>query len=402
MGHLHTNDKLLLTFIVLLEPFLLPSLVGGLNWLIRHSWEDHGDGNILMQVLEKLIRPTSISGDAHSMHQNILAIVARPLEQSLQELNRRVPNRKEISSLLDVLKPHLDSQRSSKSTMTELKTWTSTPEGGLKQCLTNLISELTTWSSWISQPGLETTPTTYTHRMLYACIDLFGSYTTLMIIVNEVTRQTAIGMGPASLEIATSLILAPFPTTSMPAIRPRPNLRQALKLRLADPKELIDMDTDVVETLVRLGRLVDAQSAVSQAAQLPMPLTNIGTEELMQGIGMSTGMGGNQVSMEQTAGMTDTTVAEFAAAMDQPMDLQAGAGDDMNLDLGDDMFASTQGMNFLETTTQQQQQQGQGQNQDISSFGQAGNENNPQAEEDIFAELDLGDMGDLGDDDFNF
>ncbi|KAK6425366.1 hypothetical protein LTR95_016281, partial [Oleoguttula sp. CCFEE 5521] len=47
----------------LLEPFLLPSLIGGLLWIVKRSWEDHADGDILLQILDKLLRPSSSSQD---------------------------------------------------------------------------------------------------------------------------------------------------------------------------------------------------------------------------------------------------------------------------------------------------------------------------------------------------
>jgi len=96
---------------LLLEPFLLPSLVGGLNWLVSHSWEDHGDVDILLQVLDKLLKPSSSSAETQAMHRAVLAIVANPLERSLQDLLRKRSDRPVAIGMVKLLRNSADSTR---------------------------------------------------------------------------------------------------------------------------------------------------------------------------------------------------------------------------------------------------------------------------------------------------
>lgn len=383
---------------VLLEPFLLPSLVGGLSWLTKHSWEDHGDADVLIQVLHKLLRPTSISGDAQAMHQTIITMIATPLERSLRELNRRMPNRKEIAMLIEILKPHLNSQHSGNSSVTELNQWTSTPNGGLRRAMKDVMDGLISWSN---QSAINPIPTNYTHRMFLSALQSLGADEVLGVIVDEVRLQTQIGFGSSALEIATALICAPSPLqpTSLlsfdeaTALSPnhRRTLRQALRHKLESPKDMLDLETDYVEALIRLGRRVDAQSAVSPINPISMPITNIESQDLMQEINMTgAGISGDDIGMQQTSGLRGGSSADFSGLGDS-LDMNASTGlnsvndpNAMSVDLSGHLFDPGQDLSFGMGNTSQ-------------TLGQ--NDTAQNTEDDIFAGLD---MGDMGDDDFSF
>ena len=338
------------------------------------------------------------------MHKTILAVSASTLESSLQELHRTNPARKDISQLIDVLKPYLKKQRSTSSSVQEIREWSST-SGGFEKAMSGLVAQLTIWGS---QSDLNPIPTNYTYRMVKASIDHLGIDATLASIVEEVSVQSSIGLGSNALEVGTALICAPHyaDTTHFLSAqsKPRLNLQQALKLRIEDTQGLLKTEPTMVETLVRLGRLVDVQSVVSQL-QMPMTtLTNISTDELMQGIDMtSADLNANAGGMDQATSLDVASTADFAAAMDSSLALGAnntgdvaGMGDPniISLDLPDNLFGNGQDLNFgLETTTQQNQQQGQ----DRRISGQSVANNVAQNEDDIFAGLDFGGM-----DDFNF
>lgn len=391
----------------LLEPFLLPSLVGGLRWLINHSWQDRGDTEILLQVLQKLLLPTSISGDAQSMHRTILAIVAAPLAHSLQALSKRMPNRGDIGALIEVLAPYSNSQRSLKSTRAELQKWTSRPDGGIRRNVTELVDGLIVWSL---QADINPVPKSYTHRMLAAAIMMLGVDAVLDAIVEAVQR----GASPAALEVGTALICAPMsiglaPATSMsfdgggPGFSgQRRSLRQALRLLLDDTKYILEQENEGGQTLIRLGRLVEAQSAVSQVP-LTMPLSNIGTQELMQSIDMTgVDLSGTQL-MQPPGDLPDVSTADFAAVMSQSMDMSAATVDmnamnDVNalqMDLSDNLFATSTDLNLGLDPTQEENADVQAFNRQTENVAQSTND------DDIFAGLDLGEMG-MGDDEFNF
>ena len=103
----------------LLEPFLLPSLVGGISWLVKHSWEDHDDADILLQMLEKLLKPSGSSQDMQAMHRCILGIVSTPLVSSLQTLISRRPEKSDqANALITILRsvgPVISTRRSCRS-----------------------------------------------------------------------------------------------------------------------------------------------------------------------------------------------------------------------------------------------------------------------------------------------
>jgi mediator of RNA polymerase II transcription subunit 5 len=379
----------------LLEPFLLPSLIGGLSWATKHSWEDHGDTEILLQMLRKLIQPDSISGDAQAMHQTILAMVSRPLVTSLQELQRRQPKRKDVIPLIEVLKSHVDSQRSGKCSAVELTEWCAAPEGGLRATVGSVIRGLTRWSA---QGSINSIPCNYKHQTITAALNLLGADEVLRIILDELSAQTRAGSGSAALEVATAIICAPSPSSAAlsqanvlmrfdqaapVSVSQRRTLRQALRARLEEHKELLSTTADRVEALVRLGRRVEAQLAVP--AQLAMPMTNIDLGDMditsadMQITDADLNMTGDGTT-ESAAAVVDQ---DFTAAMDQSLQMDPSNISDpnaMSLDMSNDLF-NGQDMNFDLTGTSQQHGNGQMSNED-----------------DIFAGLEM----DLGGDDFDF
>ncbi|PNS20037.1 Mediator of RNA polymerase II transcription subunit 5 [Sphaceloma murrayae] len=389
----------------LLEPFLLPSLIGGCEWLADHALANSKDADIALQIMHKLLKPVSISGDAQMMHTTILGTLYQSLRPRLTELDKRTANRKDIPQLIAVLKPHAASQYSTHSLRSEEREWLSA-SGTLRGSLSELITQLTTWSN---NSDMISIPTRYTHRTVEAVVDKYGAEEVLKIMIDDVATQTAIGFGSWALDVVTSLICAPnrYNTFQMPSPNgARPSdvtehctIHEALKRRVTDSRFLLSLEQGKAETLIRLGRLVEAQSAL-----IDMPLLNsmqltIPTGDLMEGID-SAAVADAAVAasaLETTDQATlDAAAADFSAAMDQTIDLSGGSdlnmGDasDLGLNLGDDLFGGDS-VNFdlsMDTSggmVEGQPQQGQ----------QAGQSN----DDDIFAGIDLGIMGD---DDFGF
>lgn len=378
----------------LLEPFLLPSLIGGLSWVTKHSWEDHGDTEILLQMLRKLLQPDSISGDAQAMHQTILGMIARPLVMSLQALQRRQPKRKDVIPLIDVLGPYVESQRSGKCSAAEINEWSTTADGGLRAVVRNTIRGLVRWSS---QASINSLPYNYTHKTMIAALEILGADEVLAVILDELKSQTLNGSGSAALEIATTIVCAPLPVPALsqanalmqfdqsaPApVNQRRTLRQALQAQLGEPKALLSMDTERVEALVRLGRRVEAQLVIPP--QMSMPMTNLDLHDMsMTSADMQMASADIQITSADGS-TTDPTTADqdFTAAMDQSLQMDTSNVNDpnaMSLDLSNNLF-SGQDMNFDLTGASQQHGTGQMSNED-----------------DIFAGLEM----DLGGDDFDF
>ncbi|KAH0556049.1 hypothetical protein GP486_006012, partial [Trichoglossum hirsutum] len=253
------------------ETFLITSLVGAITWLTNHLWESRGDVNVLMQILQSLIKPKSISGEAEMMHDTILSIIAKPLEHVLRELRRSAPSRQDIDPLLHALQPHLSFKRTAGSHHTELESWTSTHGGGMLASLRNTFQSLVLWST---TPDINMTPASYTHRQVLVAIKMLGARSVLRTIIDEVKLQNQIqnGSGDLSFDIATAIICAPgatdgllpadgsiLGTYSLQNLSGRLNLREALRLELEEASKIYSSDPVKAETIVRLHRRVEAQ-----------------------------------------------------------------------------------------------------------------------------------------------
>lgn len=390
----------------LLEPFLLPSLVGGISWLVKHSWEDHNDADILLGMLEKLLKPSGSSQEMQAMHKCILAIVATPLESSLQELIRRKPDKKKrADGLIELLKPHLHQRRTLAMTHAELDAYAA--NGLLTQAVRNTIRDLSLWAV----NGGSDPPPRFTSQHVHCSLQVCGSPSVLHAIVEEVRDQTNIGNGPIALDVCAALVCAPNPasyTTLMNvgtslAPQPRLSLRDALRLAHANVKQLLEMPFAEAESLVRLMRKVDALSAVSQLALVNLPSSsddqNV-TDQVMQDLGLATNdgsMAADNALLGADGGLgqnvnTDFAATDFTTTANASIDLDGSFNQDSNnmmqLDNSNDIFGDLN-IDFGESG----QQNGQG---GTTSGGDQQN-----AEEDIFAGLDMGDMGDLGQD-FDF
>ncbi|KAI9757384.1 MAG: mediator complex subunit [Candelina submexicana] len=248
----------------LLETFLLPSLVSAISWLTGQIWESPSSVPTLLQILQILIKPTSISGDAHSMHQTILSLIANPLEQSLHSLCRRDPTRHDVQPLLQALQPFQTFKRTTASTHSELESWTATHGGGLLASIRNTFQSLVLWSA---APEINLTPPSYTHRQLLVAVKLLGAQRVLSAIVDEVVLQTENGSADLALDIGASLISAP---TTAAAREGRLGLREVLKLEVEMLKKEgmgVGSEHERAETVVRLSRRVEEALAVFTGQQ---------------------------------------------------------------------------------------------------------------------------------------
>lgn len=383
----------------LLEPFLLPSLVGGISWLVKHSWEDHNDADMLLQILEKLLKPSGSSQEMQAMHKCILAIVATPLESSLQELIRRKPEKKvQANSLIELLKPYLYQQRTMVIPRAELDAFAA--NGLLTQAVGNTVRDLSLWAT----NGGSDAPPRYATHLVHCALQVCGSPAVLQAIVHEVRDQTTIGNGSMALDVCAALVCSPDPasyTTLMNVGGPLPSqsrlsLRDAIRLSTSNIRQLLDMPMADAEALVRLARKVEAQSAVSQIALVNLPAAaedqNM-TDQVMQDLGLGTNDGAvatdNSLLGEGSLGQdvntdfdtTDFTTATANPSIDLGNSFDQDAGNMMQLDNSGDIFGDLN-IDF----GQPAQQSGQGGAGD-------GNDQQNNAEEDIFAGLDMGDLG---------
>lgn len=384
---------------LLVEPFLLPSLVGGLSWVTKHSWEDHGDADTLLQVLDKLLKPSSSSQDTKAMHAAVLGIVAKPLYESLEKLGQLKDDKKhkkQVDEFMNLLKPYLDRQRTTAASKSEVEEWTGS-NGGIALRVQSSIRDLV---SWVGNVG-PTPPPLYSHKLFVTGCEIIGPNAMRDAIVEEVKLQTSTGQGSFALDVATAMISAPTPSSQSQLIAGalnahiQPGIREALGLYRGNAQELLKMPVATAEALVRLDRRVEAQLAVTNMPQLPMaiPIADPMADQVMADLGLTDdalGATGGQSSMTGT----EFNNADINAVLERSISLAEGSGQMPNLPTDasgvgnnstDDIFGDLN-MDLGQSNQQLMNQDGTSMNLDTDG------QNN--AEEDIFAGLDL----DLGDD----
>lgn len=391
---------------LLVEPsFLLPSLVGGLSWLIKHSWEDHGDADMLLQVLDKLLKPSSSSQETRAMHKAILGIVAKPLYESLQNLSQKQPSKKAANGYMDILKLYLDRQRTFETSKAELEEWVSASDGGIARRIRNGVQDLVTWVSNVGP----TPPPKYTHRLFAVGCEVIGANATRDAIIAELRDQTKAANGPVALDVCTAMVTAPLGTPQTPfmALGSAPpqmqiapsNIRDAVRLYTNNLQRLLDISTSDAEALVRLGRRVEAQLAITQMPQIPMamPVQDQATDQMMADLGLTDealAAPGADTSMDLgPASGTDFNNADLNAVLEQSMELSNPSAQNMaNMSSDPSALPGNPSQNIFDDLnmdmTEPPQMNLDSSNMAISADGQQN------VEEDIFAGLDM----DLGED----
>lgn len=380
---------------LLLEPFLLPSLIMGLRWLAEHSWEDHNDTEVLVQILDKLLNlPKSSPAETRAMHFAILAMVATPLYESLQELLRKQPERKKATELSQTLKSHLYQQRTLSRQKHELDEIFQ-KDGSVQNRIRHSIQELVTWSSTPSNPP--NPPPRYTYKEFALACQLLDGETLRDVLVQEVAQSPNVS---TALDVCSSLVSAPVPAPLATQQQSHPNcvtsrLRNSIALVAADIQSVKRKEVSEAEALVRLCRRVEAQLAVVQIPAMAMPMQPMqdqtAADQMMQELGLDLAGNGDGTSVDATINQNDLTGLEQQLDLSNPTneDLANMAVSNSAMDIDQSQLLSD--MDFTLSSAQNGNQQGGQQNQ----------------EEDIFAGLDMGgmsgmdDLGDLGDD-FNF
>jgi mediator of RNA polymerase II transcription subunit 5 len=300
------------------------------------------------------VKPNSISGEAKAIHQTVLNITARPLEEQLKNVRTRNQSRTDIKPILDALEPYLSFRRVGSSHRTELDTWTSHAAGGLVGSIRSTLQALILWSS---NPEISAAPHTYTHRQILAGIRILGATRVLAAIIDEVKHQSeTTGSGHVALDIATTIICAPMtesfavdqnnyhpidPMKESPPRCPILTLRDALTLAHENVPKLSEKDPLRAEVVVRLWRRVNLLMAP------PSQVSNIDVSNIIQNMHLGV-EGHDRMDMEPSAAdVAGNTVGEddpdninqmldkaAAAAAAAGMDGGIGVAQDMELDAG--------------------------------------------------------------------
>ncbi len=365
---------------LLLEPFLLPSLVGGLKLVIGRSWEDHNDVEILLQILEKLLRPSSSSAETQAMHQAVMVIVAEPLEHSLQDLLRQRPEKIIAVGLSALLRQYIDSTGSSTSNRAEIEKWAAA--GDMTHDMRDVVKGLISWAANVTP----TAPPQYQHQMIVAMHDISRPQRITDALLGLMRDPEYPAMAIA-LDVCTSIICAPSSVSN--------TLRQQLTLEVSDTDSLLKRSMSQASTLVRLHLSVESQFVVHQL-EIPFPLPQQqSTDQLMQDLGLSgPAIGADGGQLDDPAQALQMTDDDLQAAMEQPLSMEGVTAPALpslepvgvQLEQAQAFFGDL-GMDLEHQALQN----------NVTSMG------DQSADDDIFAGLDLsGGMGDLVEDDFNF
>lgn len=238
----------------------------------------------------------------------------------------------------------------------------------VKAALRNMLQSLMDWGSTLTINPMQRPPN-YTPRTLHIAIAVMGARTVLVTILEELKTHMRLPdtSGPIALDIFTTLICSPVPGsrhsptdwmhTPFSTGNGRLTLREALKLEFEEATKLIQSDQLMAECVVRLYRRVEAQLSMilTNIADLPAPL------------------------LPELSAMADDAAAavDLAAVADavEGMDFTTDPGLGLSMDL--DPTTAGSGMDLL------------------GSGGGLG------GEEDIFADLMSGSLGDMQFDGFD-
>ncbi|KAI8714275.1 Mediator of RNA polymerase II transcription subunit 5 [Fusarium sp. LHS14.1] len=267
-AHGYLNDESLKGGVeYLVDTFLLPSLVPAIRFLSDYLWVDQNEAKSVIKVLQLILLPSSISGEASTMLSSVKNLIAKPLEHALRTYQRRDPKNQDIEPLLRALKDSIPlSRRTGGADINELESWTSTATNGLASAIKHNIQGLVHWST---HPAINSMPTSYTHRQMLAALKLLGSKRLLHVILEEVRQQTEAGNANSVYDVATSLICAPDAAKDAPVgmldangnmpptLQRQRTLREMLKAEAEGCKKLQKKDAALAEIVVRLHRRVE-------------------------------------------------------------------------------------------------------------------------------------------------
>lgn len=336
---------------------MLPSLVVALTWLGNHIWESENDPTIPLKTLLSLVKPSSISGEAQAIHQTVLSITARPLEERLKDVRTRHQSRSDIKPILDALDPYLSFRRVGACHRTELDSWAAQAAGGLPGSIRNTFQSLVLWSA---SSEMNMAPQSYSHRQVLAGIRILGASRVLDALLDELKQQSEAGSGDLALDIAATMVCAPMPESfavdqnSCHPIDPTKEsvprcsiltLRDALNIQHENVPKISEKDQLRAEIIVRLWRRVRV------LVTPPSQVSNIDVSNIIQNMDLGVDSG-DRMDLEPPADVGEPRMGDedpdninqmldnaAAAAAAAGMDGNVGVGQDMGMDPGAGMDA---------------------------------------------------------------
>jgi len=352
-----------------MDAFLLPSLVTAVRFLADYlSIDQPAEQKAIVKILQLILSPNTITNEASMILSSVLNMVAKPLEHALRTYQRRDPKNLQIEPLLrGALKDSIPlSRRTGGAENQELESWTGASHGsqGLPSALRHTMQGFVQWSM---HPGLNTMPTSYSHRQFLVGLNMFGAKRMLGIILDELVKTAQLdqpGPGvpassnptlPVMFDVATALICAPDVTNQrepppmdsasasssqpIPPLQRPLALREALKAEAEGCKKLHSANPGLAESVVRLYRKVESLMAPSQTEMLQVEMA-VGAgaldEETMQAAAAAAAAGVSAVGTDALGVDAATMDIMGMGAADLLGGGAGGAGSGLGLD--DDIF----------------------------------------------------------------
>ena len=281
-------------FEYLLEPFLLPSLVGGFNWFADQLWALNAGSptvDVLMQALHALLKPARLSNESSQIHGAVLYIVAARLETSLLHLEKQFPTRSDIKPLLNLLPPFND-KNDGKAAVRDVTQWALTPKGGLLAALRSSLQALVLWSATAAATAEISAPP-YSFEQIRSSLQILGAYKVIDVLIDEVQNAN---LTDISLDVVALMLLAvrhKKPSENQPNGQSMLNIpmtaQAVLRLKFDEAPEIFKTDPARANVIVRLHRRVDTLSG-----QTAVPATT--NPSFMEGVTNNVGtVSGNEI-----------------------------------------------------------------------------------------------------------
>lgn len=201
-------------------------------------------------------------------------MVADPLHLQLRAIANEDSQKQAASAVADALSPYT-SLKPSISWMSEDILSSTASSRGLLTSLCRTFCQLLDWSTSLE---VNASPPKFTFKLVSAAVNLHGAPKVLLALLKEVQLLLGTDRFDAGLDMLTTIICAPFPSTNTST--QFLSFRDALKIFHADLRKTLKAgDTLFAEAVVRLHHRVEAFSTVvPQQAMAMDPAASIGPD----------------------------------------------------------------------------------------------------------------------------
>jgi len=264
--------KLTLDPIVLLEPFLLPSILCVCPWLAKHAWETTDGNEGLSIILRELVKPNH---DPSSTRNIILSLAGSDIHDALSR-SYGSAQQDSLTILKSLLAPYLHYERgnavSSDALSLGLDLTALTPNDiDIKLTFNSLCA----WSAGISQ-----VIPIYSHQQLLDVQRRDGAPALLVQFIECIVSQATTGLSDFALDLASATICALSHgrhASNKTADRTDSALQDALRVKLSQTPSFARREPLQAQIIIRLSRRLEAEltHAIPLDLEMPLALTNM-------------------------------------------------------------------------------------------------------------------------------